>query len=117
VDLDRLVRRAYYRQSSSRPMRGGPSEREFEIAEQGGERMHVYPFPALLSSSLSLSLSLSSIRNSRMLDYGVAPPRVIVFRVVLIVLAGLMGGLTWFGRDCRRASSSLVTVGRIPWRR
>lgn len=30
-------------------------------------------------------------------------PRVIAFRVVLIVLAGLMGGLTWFGRDCLRA--------------
>jgi len=31
-----------------------------------------------------------------------------VFRVVLIVLAGLMGGLTWFGGDCRRVSSGLV---------
>jgi len=70
-----------------------------------------------LSLSLSLSHSFSLIRNSGMLGYRVPPSRVIVFRVVLIVLAGLMGGLTWFGRDCRRASSSLVAVGRISQQR
>lgn len=39
-----------------------------------------------------------------MLGYRVTPSKVIAFRVVLIVLASLMGGLTWFGRDCLRAS-------------
>lgn len=58
---------------------------------------------------VSVYLSLSSIRNSGMLGYGVTPPRVIVFRVVLIVLASLMGGINvvW-----QRLPSSLVECCR-----
>lgn len=109
MDLDRLVRRAYYRQSSSRPITGRKfGDRLKESLKLQDRVMSERAFIPSPSPPLSLS-----IRNSGMLGYGVPPPRVIVFRVVLIVLAGLMGGLMWFGRDCRRASPSLVAAGRI----